>query len=135
MNAHSALVRHARDTRLYLFLGLANWFIFLDHIPNNMVSWITLRNYGFSGAAELFVFITGYTAALTYAAIMLERGTIGQVRRTGSVETFQAEPDAILADMPLVVLLDDRSFGVAPWIAAALEDNHRATILSPPAAN
>jgi hypothetical protein len=76
MNANTALVRHARDTRLYLFLGLANWFIFLDHIPNNMVSWITLRNFGFSGAADLFVFISGYTAAMAYAPIMLERGTI-----------------------------------------------------------
>ena len=76
MNANAALVRHARDTRLYLFLGLANWFIFLDHIPNNMVSWITLRNFGFSGAVDLFVFIIGYNAALTYAPIMLERGTI-----------------------------------------------------------
>jgi len=76
MNSNSALVRHARDTRLYLFLGLANWFIFLDHIPNNMANWITLRNFGFSGAVDLFVFIIGYTAALAYAPIMLERGTI-----------------------------------------------------------
>ena len=76
MNANTALLRHARDARLYLFLGLANWFIFLDHIPNNVVSWITLRNFGFSGAAEVFVFITGYVAALAYAPIMLERGAI-----------------------------------------------------------
>ena len=76
MNANTALVRHTGDTRLYLFLGLANWFIFVDHIPNNMVSWITPRNFGFSGAVDLFVFIIGYTAALTYAPIMLERGII-----------------------------------------------------------
>jgi hypothetical protein len=76
MNANTALARHARDMRLYLFLGLANWFIFLDHIPNNLVNWITLRNFGFSGAADLFVFIIGYNAALTYAPIMLERGSI-----------------------------------------------------------
>jgi len=76
MTITTALARQARDTRLYLFLGLANWFIFLDHIPNNMVSWITLRNFGFSGAAEIFVFVTGYVAALAYAPIMLERGSI-----------------------------------------------------------
>jgi hypothetical protein len=81
MNANSALVRRARDKRIYLFLGLANWFMFLDHIPNNMVSWITLRNFGFSGVSELFVFTTGYTVALAYAAIMLERGTIVGVTR------------------------------------------------------
>jgi hypothetical protein len=76
MDIHATLARRSRDARLYLFLGLANWFIFLDHVPNNLVSWITQRNFGFSGAAEVFVFITGYTAALTYAQIMLERGAI-----------------------------------------------------------
>src|SRR6202000_2252972 len=76
MNANSALLRHARDARLYLFLGLADWFIFLEPSPNNVVSLCTLRNFGFSGAAEIFVFITGYVAALAYAPIMLERGSI-----------------------------------------------------------
>jgi hypothetical protein len=76
MNAKAAVVRHARDARLYLFLGLANWFIFVDHIPNNMVGSITLRNFGFSGASDVFIFVTGYVAALAYAPIMLERGTI-----------------------------------------------------------
>ena len=76
MNTNAALVRHAGDTRLYLFLGLANWFIFLDHIPNDIVSWITPRHLGLSGAADMFIFIIGYSAALTYAPIMLERGAI-----------------------------------------------------------
>jgi hypothetical protein len=76
MDIHATLARRSRDARLYLFLGLANWFIFLDHVPNNLVSWITQRNFGFSGAAEVFVFISGYAAALTYAQITLERGAI-----------------------------------------------------------
>jgi hypothetical protein len=63
-----------RDLRLDLFRGIANWAIFLDHIPNNVVNWITTRNYGFSDAADLFVFISGYTAAFVYARVMLERG-------------------------------------------------------------
>jgi hypothetical protein len=65
-----------RDLRLDFFRGLANWAIFLDHIPNNAVNWITTRNWGFSDAADMFVFISGYTAAFVYAKIMLERGTI-----------------------------------------------------------
>ncbi len=63
-----------RDLRLDLFRGLALWLIFLDHIPSNAVSWITIRNYGFSDAAEMFVFISGYTAALVYGRAMRERG-------------------------------------------------------------
>jgi hypothetical protein len=76
MQTQVTLAAHRRDLRLDLFLGIANWFIFLDHIPHNVASWITIRNYGFSGAADIFVFISGYTAAIVYAKIMLERGFI-----------------------------------------------------------
>jgi hypothetical protein len=76
MNTQTILAHNSRDTRLHLFLGIANWFIFLDHIPNNRVSWITLRNFGFSGAVDVFIFISGYAAATAFAKIMLERGTI-----------------------------------------------------------
>jgi hypothetical protein len=40
------------------------------------VNQITARNYGFSGAADLFIFITGYAAAIAYATVALERGFI-----------------------------------------------------------
>src|SRR5260370_28771184 len=63
-----------RDLRLDLFRGLALWLIFLDHIPSNAVSWITIRNYGFSDAAEMFVFVSRYTAALLYGRAMCARG-------------------------------------------------------------
>ena len=36
------------DARLYLTLGIANWSVFVDHIPNNVVNLLTLRNFGFS---------------------------------------------------------------------------------------
>jgi OpgC protein len=38
-----------RNLRLDACRGLALWFIFLDHIPDNAFSWLTLRNYGFLG--------------------------------------------------------------------------------------
>lgn len=65
-----------RDLRLDLFRGLALWLIFLDHIPSNIVSWVTIRNYGFSDATEIFVFISGYTAAFVYGRAMTERGPL-----------------------------------------------------------
>ena len=65
-----------RDLRLDLFRGLALWLIFLDHIPTNIVSWITIRNYGFSDATEIFIFISGYTAAFVYGRSMRERGFV-----------------------------------------------------------
>jgi hypothetical protein len=63
-----------RDIRLDLFRGLALWFIFLDHIPTNIVSWLTVRNYGFSDATEIFVFISGYTAVIAYGRMLEQEG-------------------------------------------------------------
>src|SRR6202045_3247096 len=59
-----------RDLRLDLFRGVGLWMIFLDHIPHDVVSWLTLRNYGFSDAAEFFVFISGYLAGFIYGPII-----------------------------------------------------------------
>jgi hypothetical protein len=70
------LATNERDLRLDLFRGLALWLIFLDHIPENIVSWITIRNYGFSDATEIFIFISGYTAAFVYGRTMRERGFV-----------------------------------------------------------
>lgn len=65
-----------RDLRLDLFRGIALWLIFVDHIPSNAVNWVTIRNYGFSDAAEIFVFISGYTAAFVYIRTLRENGPI-----------------------------------------------------------
>src|SRR5258708_3939629 len=73
---HMAPVSTERDLRLDLFRGIALWLIFLDHIPSNAVSWITIRNYGFSDATEIFVFISGYTAAFVYGRAMQVHGFI-----------------------------------------------------------
>jgi hypothetical protein len=67
-------VSNERDLRLDLFRGLALWLIYLDHIPTNIVSWLTIRNYGFSDATEIFIFISGYTAAFVYGRAMQDRG-------------------------------------------------------------
>src|SRR6266850_2033547 len=64
------------DLRLCLLLGLAAWFLFLDHVPHNAVSQLTMRNFGFSGATDLFVFVGGYIAAVLYGRMILERGFV-----------------------------------------------------------
>src|SRR5882757_2391451 len=78
MNAFKKAEIAARDgdLRISLLLGIANWFLFLDHIPHNAVSQLTLRNFGFSGATDLFVFVGGYAASIIYAKMMLERGFV-----------------------------------------------------------
>lgn len=70
-----ALPPSQRDLRLDLFRGLANWAMFLGHVPGTVLVWFSFRNYGFSDGADLFVFISGYTSALVYARKM-ERGFV-----------------------------------------------------------
>jgi hypothetical protein len=80
MHVHASLPV-GRDLRLDMFRGLANWAIFLDHIPHEVLGSLTTRNFGFSDAADLFVFISGYTAACVFGRIMIERGNVAAVSK------------------------------------------------------
>lgn len=65
-----------RDLRLDFFRGLALIFIFFNHVPGNVMSWVTNRSWGFSDATEIFVFVSGYTAAIAYGGVALRRGPV-----------------------------------------------------------
>jgi hypothetical protein len=71
-----------RDLRIDACRGIALWWIFLDHVPDNVGSWLTLRNYGFSDAAEVFMFVSGVTCALCYGKARLCEGWTGVIGRT-----------------------------------------------------
>ena len=68
-----ALSAHGRDLRLDFFRGLALACIFIDHIPDTVLARFTLHAVGFSDAAEVFIFISGYSAALAYGAPLDQR--------------------------------------------------------------
>jgi hypothetical protein len=70
-----------RELRLDLFRGLALWLIFIDHLPPSLLTWFTIRNYGFSDATEIFIFISGYTAAFVYGRALLESGFVVSTAR------------------------------------------------------
>src|SRR6202043_3511344 len=63
-----------RDLRLDFFRGAALMLIFIDHIPENVLSYFTLQAVQFYDAAEIFIFISGFTAALVYGRTMLTHG-------------------------------------------------------------
>ena len=65
---------HDRDLRLDACRGIALWFAFINHIPDNALTWLTLRNYGFSDTSEVFVFVSGYTCMLAYGGALREQG-------------------------------------------------------------
>jgi hypothetical protein len=71
-----------RDLRIDVCRGIALWWIFLDHVPDNIGSWLTLRNYGFSDAAEVFMFISGVTCALAYGRARQREGWSGMISRS-----------------------------------------------------
>ena len=66
----------ARDLRLDFFRGLSLFFIFIDHIPENILSSFTLHSIAFCDAAEVFIFISGYTAALVYGRSLRRNGPL-----------------------------------------------------------
>jgi hypothetical protein len=76
LSAKKILVARSLDLRVDLLRGFANWFLFLDHVPHNVVNFITLRNFGFTGATDVFVFVTGYAAAIFFGRMALERGFV-----------------------------------------------------------
>ena len=65
-----------RDYRLDFFRGLALFFIFIDHVPDNPLRHFTLRAVSLADAAEVFIFISGYTAALVYGQRMQRDGAL-----------------------------------------------------------
>ncbi len=65
---------NGRDLRIDFFRGLALIFIFWDHVPDNPFAQLTLRNFGFSDAAEVFVFLAGYAAVLAYGRVVERDG-------------------------------------------------------------
>jgi hypothetical protein len=65
----------SRDLRLDFFRGVALIFIFIDHIPENILSYFTIQAIQFFDAAEVFIFISGYTAALVYGRTLVMQGS------------------------------------------------------------
>jgi hypothetical protein len=70
------LAAQGPDQRIDLLRGFANWFLFLDHIPHNVVNLLTLRNFGFAGATDVFVFVAGYAATIFFGKMALDRGFV-----------------------------------------------------------
>ena len=68
--------RTARDLRLDFFRGLSLFFIFIDHVPGNVLAYATFHTWAFSDAAEVFIFISGFTAALVYGRSLAQNGAL-----------------------------------------------------------
>jgi hypothetical protein len=63
--------------------GVALAMIFIDHVPGNFFDRFTQRNFGFSDAAEVFVFLAGAAAAFAYLRHFDRAGATAQTLRIG----------------------------------------------------
>lgn len=70
-----------RDARVDVLRGVALLCIYVDHIPPDVLNWITLRNFGFSDAAELFVMLAGFASVMAYGRSFARDGAATGVRK------------------------------------------------------
>lgn len=63
-----------RDLRLDFFRGAALLIIFVSHLPDNWLARFKPGAFGFSDSADIFVFVSGYAAALAYSKIFSRSG-------------------------------------------------------------
>ncbi len=66
---------------------------------------------------------------------LLDNGCIGRVETAHGETKYEADSAALLQGWPLVVLIDGQTGGTAEWLAAALQDNHRAALVGMPSAS
>ena len=66
----------SRDLRLDFFRGVSLILIFIDHIPENVLAYFTLPAVTFFDAAEVFIFISGFTTALVYGRRLAAKGAL-----------------------------------------------------------
>ncbi|WP_019954476.1 OpgC family protein [Yoonia vestfoldensis] len=70
-----------RDPRLDVFRGLALVMIFINHAPRNYLENFTNRNFGFSDAAEGFVFMSGIAAGIAYSGYFRRGDPVAGITR------------------------------------------------------
>ncbi|GAN52945.1 OpgC family protein [Tanticharoenia sakaeratensis] len=72
---------HQRDHRVDALRGLALLMMLVDHVPDDMVNRITMRNFGFADAAEIFVLLAGYASYLAYGRLIEKSGWRAGIER------------------------------------------------------
>jgi hypothetical protein len=63
-----------RDPRLDFFRGIAMLIIFIAHVPGNVWTLYIPARFGWSDAAEMFVFCSGFAAAIAFGGTFLKAG-------------------------------------------------------------
>lgn len=79
MNA--AVNNNQRRTEIDLIRGIALLFIVVDHVNGSVLADYTIRNFQLFDAAEVFVFLAGYSAGAAYLAMEARDGASAARKR------------------------------------------------------
>jgi hypothetical protein len=77
----AAPAKKQRDVRLDFFRGLSLVAIFTAHVPGDWLAEIIWARFGLSDAAHVFVFISGYAAAMAFGGTFLRQGFVAGTAR------------------------------------------------------
>ena len=83
MTTSDSVPRRGRDHRVDALRGAALAMMFIDHIPDNVLNRLTLRNLGFCDAAEIFVLLAGFASMLAYGRAFAREGIGIGLRKLG----------------------------------------------------
>lgn len=76
---------------------------------------------------------TAHDATILVDAL-LDHGSIGAVRTASRVQALTADADCLFRGRPVAVIVGEHTGNTGEWVAASLQDNHRASIVGTPTA-
>ena len=110
-----------RDLRLDFFRGLSLFIILVSHTRGDwLANWIPAR-FGFSDAANMFVFVSGYAVGLAFGGVYRRRGWLLGTARVG-LRIWQL----YIAQLCIVVVIAALAIGADKLLGA--EDDHVALL-------
>ena len=93
-----------RDLRIDLFRGIALYMIIFDHVPGDPLSTFSYARFGFSDAAEIFVFLSGVSCGIVYSRKLLRQGIVNLIKAV-SKRTLQIYCYYLLASVATILLI------------------------------
>ena len=116
-----------RDLRIDLFRGLSLWWIYVNHIPESYLNRLTPKNFGFSDAAEILVFLSGLASGIVYGDLFRRSGYV-----IASWRMLRRSIEIYVAQVLTVVLLLAEVSAIATSQPDMLDHANLAILLQQP---
>jgi hypothetical protein len=124
---------NARDVRIDFFRGLALYMVLVDHVIGDPISKFTYQRFGFSDAAEIFVFLSGISCGIVYSR-ELKRGWLGFMtkiaRRTVLIYVYYVLSSILVTLLITVAAGSIKNAGVVDQSLVVLREDPISTIWS-----